>query len=493
VRPEQLRNDLTQWRRIRAGSLPAETVAVAAAARAAGDWRTAAAVAHGDVDIDLDAVRERFGDAATDALEDDLRHLALDLLWWHLPRHRAGMTTLRARTAAILAPETGAERAPLIRVGLPLAPTGPQRLSLTVVDLSDIADERWYFAPRHTWDVRAAAGLRAAWGGSGDRPPLLTPDGKPLPVRALGEGNDEAADTERIYRRLAGGNYAGAWFDCGILLEFDDMEALQRKAMPPTCPVGVAEDATAAGRAFDQMTVSTEFGAHMALTLSDPIVAAASSSLDFLDVPYRIATSAVPADLVLIFAGLQTPDDLHPLMRSSLFPERRASAATTAISREAEAATPVRVRCAGAWHRVEVAGGELRLADHSAGRAQHGETGWLLDRLALGTVDPHMRDANGWTLMHMAMWMDHDRLAPVLRDHGVAIDARDRIGRTPLYVAVHQGGPAAWVRWLLDAGADPYAETVHGADAFVVLRRSRRSDLPFLDELRGWRRGVQAR
>jgi hypothetical protein len=511
--------------------LSPSAIADAAAARRAGDWRAAAAFARTDVDVDLDALRERHGDAAVDAVEDDLRHLALDLLWWHLPRHTGGMTTLRARTAAILAPATGATEALLIRVGLPLAPTGPQRLSLTVVD--DFSDERWFFAPRHTWDVRVAPGLRAAWGGSVERPPLLTSDGRPMRARDLGLDDDAAADTERIYRLLVDGDPFSAWFECGIELDIADNRPLHPDSASPTCPVGVADDARAVARAFGEDTVSTVFATHLNLTMSTPIQASGWDPQDYLDVPWRIATAPVPADLVLLYAGMQTPDDLHPLIRASLFPDRAETGATTRFAPAVEPGAPVRVRCGADWHRVAVADGELRLDDHdpdevrrermlrslggtSTGcfavreqwttgatrlprdlaaqrreirrRAQNGETDWLLDEIALGSVDPRMRDANGWTLLHMAMWMDWERLAPLVVGHGVPIDVTDRIGRTPLYVAVHQGGPAAYVHWLLDHGADPNASTEHGADTFSVLYRSRRSDLDRIDALRTARR-----
>src|SRR4051794_8780849 len=79
-----LRRDLPQWRKIRAEMPSPRVVEAAAAARRSGDWRTAATIAGGDVTIDLDAVRDRFGAEAAEQVEDDLRHLALDLLWCHL-------------------------------------------------------------------------------------------------------------------------------------------------------------------------------------------------------------------------------------------------------------------------------------------------------------------------------------------------------------------------------------------------------------------------
>ncbi|GIH19493.1 ankyrin repeat domain-containing protein [Rugosimonospora africana] len=536
----QRRNDLTQWHRIRTTTIPAGMVEAATAAREAGYWRAAAMAARADVDVDLAAVRDTFGAQAAEGVEDDLRHLALDLLWWHLPRHTGGMTTLRARASAVLAPVRGAADAPLIRVCLPPSPTGPQRLSVSVSTAEELSDERWFVAPRYMWDVRESGALRTAWGGSADRPPLLRPDGRPVPHDALGGGTDRAAGTERVYRMLADGDHPGAWRACGIELEFDKPEALQRKAAPPTCPVGVADLAREVARAFDTERVSTLFGAHLNLTVGDTVTAEASDPSEYLEVTPRIPTAAAPVDLALIHAGLLDPTDLHPLMRAALFaaappaagsPPTRPTATIRAARpgpfapAQSQPGAPVRVRCRGDWHLVGVRDGALRLHDHDdeeqrreqvlrslggrsdgcfavqqdwttgatrlpralAGqrreivrRVQNGDTNWLLDGLDRGVIDPHLREAHGWTLLHMAMWVDHERVYPVLREHGIPVDVRDRIDATPLYVAVMHGGPAALVRRLLDDGADPFAETVHGASPHDVVYRTRREDLPFL-------------
>ncbi|MFC7761513.1 ankyrin repeat domain-containing protein [Catellatospora bangladeshensis] len=113
-----------------------------------------------------------------------------------------------------------------------------------------------------------------------------------------------------------------------------------------------------------------------------------------------------------------------------------------------------------------------------------GDTDWLLDGLARGVIDPHMRDGSGWSLRHTAMWVDHERLLPLLDAAGVPVDARDRAGRTPLYVAVMNGGDVSLIHRLLAAGADPFAETVHGAMvASSAAYRARRDDLDFLTKL----------
>lgn len=561
-----LRGDLTQWRRIRTRMPTPQAVVAAADARAAGDWRAAAALADTDVDVDLDEIRHRFGPQAAADLDADLHHLALDLLLWHLPRHRGGMTTLRARTSAVLAPRAVDHDTPLIRVRLPLSPTGPQRLRLTVVTLGELNDHRWYLAPRHTWDVRETSALRAAWGCSADRPPLLAPDGAPLPWSALGTGGDPAAATERVYLMLAAGEYTAAWRACGIELPFTDTKALQRDSTAPTCPVGLATEIRAAAATFAQRPrfpaerVDTLFGAHLNVSVGDELVAAESDAHDYNEGPPQVASGPVPADLALLHAGLLTPDDLHPLLRAALFPVlpppaiRRsgghpptaglgptanagpadATAGTAVLpDRElprgpamGEPGALVRVRCRGEWHLVAVRDGALRLHAHdadelrreqalrvmggaSAGcfavrdtwltgvgrlpkalaaqrtrvreRLLDGDTEWLLDGLATGAVDPLMRDGSGWSLRHMAMWVDHTRLLPLLDAAGLPVDAPDRIRRTPLYVAVMNGGSPALIQALLDAGADPRAETVHGASpGSVAAGNARRDDLAFL-------------
>ncbi|MET7422636.1 hypothetical protein [Dactylosporangium sp. NPDC005555] len=540
-----MRPDLPQWRRIRAESLPHAEVDAAAALRAAGDWRGAAALARCDVDVSFDAAR--FDAAAVAALEDDLRHLSLDLLRWHLPRHRGGMSTLQPMVSAVLAPRAGADRAPLLKVRLPKSPTGPQRLRLTVATLDELEHERWYVAPRYTWDVRESTGVRAAWGGSPHRMPFLDPE-------RFGVGTDEAAATERTWQRLVDGDLAGAWKACGIDVSGVETEALQRPSAPPTLPVGVADEARAAAAAFGVGHVATLYGVSLTLSV-DTMTAEALDVSEYLEVPTRILTGSVPPDLALIAAGPQHADALHPLVHQALFsgsiadhgpPAKQAKHDQPAEQAEhdqpAEQAEhdqparllryapgrPTQVRCQGVWHKVAVTGGRLGLPDHdddeqlreralrslggtSSGcyavqetwttgtgrlphelagqcrlvkhRMQHGDTGWLLDGLDRGVIDPHMRDANGWSLLHLTMWVDFERVLPVLLAAGVPVDARDRVGRTPLYLAVMNGGPPDLMRRLLAEGADPRAETVHGSwPAYVARSRQYWQDLTFLFE-----------
>ncbi|MER7007954.1 hypothetical protein ABT297_33595 [Dactylosporangium sp. NPDC000555] len=503
-----LPRDLAQWRRIRAGMPSPALVAAAAEARASGDWHGAAALMPVDVDVDLAKVRDGFGAEAAAALEDDLRHLCLDLLWWHLPRHRGGMTTLQGTVSAVLAPKSGAGTAPLLRLRLPRSPTGPQRVQLGVATFAELEYERWYLPPRYTWDVRETAGLRSVW------------------------------EEPWVYSLLSDGDFESAWRRCGITLNFTDPAALQRPSAAPTSPLGVAEQARAAARAFGVESVATLFGAYLTLHVpaptadpTAPLAADASDPSEWHEVPVRIPTGTVPPDLALIAAGLLSPSELHPLMRSALFPDDVSRLPPgIAVSPESPRHTGnFRVRCRDEWHRLSIADGALRLHDHDeveqlreaamhslggavsgcyavreawhtgAGRLpralrdhrrevvhrlQHGDTEFLLAGLADGTIDPRMRAGNGWSLLHMVMWLDHERALGPLLAAGLEVDVRDRIDRTPLYAAVMNGADPELVRRLLAAGADPRAETVHGSWPIAVARsRGDWRDLRFLTEL----------
>ena len=523
--------DPTRWQRIRSAPTLHDMIAPATAARLAGDWRAAAAAARTDVDIDLEEVGARFGAAAAATVEEDLRHLALDLLWWHLPRHHGGRATLRPRASAILMPRPGRISGPLIRVRLPLSPTGPQRLRMSVVSIDDLDGPQAFFTPGYTWDVRAASGLRAAWGGSADRPPLLRADGTPVTAAELGSGGDRAAGTERIYRLLADGDDIRAWADSGIAIDIGAPSEVpwRKKLWPPPCPVGLADEARSVAAALGTDTAATAFAGYVWLRLGGDIRASLSSHGEFLETGAKLALSGVPADLILLATGRQRPDDLHPLMHASLFPELPAPASRRPAT-TSPAAPPVRVRCGGGWHEIGVSGGSLRLDHHDEaeiqrervirslggtstgcfaardgwlagatrlprllarqrrevfGHVQAGDTDWLVEGLIGGTIDPHVRDGLGWTLMHVVMCVEHERVLPLLCAAGLAIDERDRVGRTPLYVATMNGAAPDLIRWFVDAGADPNAQTEHGSSpARVAARRARNPEVGFLSELR---------
>src|SRR5689334_248103 len=91
------------WQRVREFAVPQAMIESATARRHAGDWAGACAAARVDVDLDLKAVARTGGAALAASIRADLRHLAPDLLRWHMPRIapdgllRPGLTVTLAR------------------------------------------------------------------------------------------------------------------------------------------------------------------------------------------------------------------------------------------------------------------------------------------------------------------------------------------------------------------------------------------------------------
>src|SRR4051794_22376139 len=94
---------LLRWLRVREFAVPPSMIETATARRSVGDWAGACAAARVDVDLDLRAVARARGRELAARVRADLRHLAPDLLRWHLPRIgpdgllRPGLTVALAR------------------------------------------------------------------------------------------------------------------------------------------------------------------------------------------------------------------------------------------------------------------------------------------------------------------------------------------------------------------------------------------------------------
>ncbi|MGW2363276.1 ankyrin repeat domain-containing protein, partial [Streptomyces phaeofaciens] len=222
--------------RIRRYAVPHRMIERATARRLAGDWRGACAAANVDIAFDLSEVADHCGDDIVALLEDDLRHLAPDLLRWHLPRTLGGRTTLATDRTVVLAryrpktPGEGRRATPYLHVTTPPMIDGPQRIALRFETIEDEqaagvfgpTTDDWRTA-RHLWDARHTAELRERYAGSTERPPFFHADGTPrgaeeLPTADPGDG-DPAARAEWATLLHQKGDTPAAFAAAGIELD----------------------------------------------------------------------------------------------------------------------------------------------------------------------------------------------------------------------------------------------------------------------------------
>ena len=140
------------WRRVREFAVPPSMIETATARREAGDWAGACAAARVDVDFDVRAVARDI----VPLLRDDLRHLAPDLLRWHMPRVAPDGLLRPGLTVALARYPDGRH---LVAGTPPAWAEAGQRISLT---LRPRSDPRYRLdLHRHLWDARRAADLRS--------------------------------------------------------------------------------------------------------------------------------------------------------------------------------------------------------------------------------------------------------------------------------------------------------------------------------------------
>ncbi|MEU3450867.1 ankyrin repeat domain-containing protein [Streptomyces thermolilacinus] len=547
-------DEVSSWRRVRHHAVPRWMIERATAHRLAGDWAAACAAAHTDLALDVAAVRRRHGADTADALLDDLRHLAPDLLRWHLPRVLGGWTTLATDLDVVLA--AYGTPGPCLYVTTPPMRSGPQRLTLRFGAPRRPRPRRpaltvdWTTA-RHLWDARHADELRERVGGGPDRAPFCHPDGTPrtaaeLPTADPGPG-DPAGRSEWIDLAFHAGDFEGAFTAAGIDYDPTPPPSRSRYDAGTTDP-----GALMGGRHMDVARVAAEVrrlaahgrGDRFLLPLSGRTVMLFEPSGPAPDAPVlvrlarRDATDGVPTlaeahwrrlpDLDLLRGGGVAPGELHPLVARSLFPALDAGQSGPGPAYGPPGpglSEPVRVRCRDQWHQVVFRDGALAMphteeeqrrerALRAFGgavtgcfavqqawtarglrlpkdlkalrkelflRAQHGDTPGVVALLDAG-LDPHVRDADGRTLLHALNLLDHEELLPRLLAAGVDLEARDALGRTPLYTAVHARGSRALVEALLAAGARVDVLDDNERSLAHLVRIYRRRDLLFLRE-----------
>ncbi|MFD6875555.1 MULTISPECIES: ankyrin repeat domain-containing protein [unclassified Streptomyces] len=474
LRPE----DAAAWLRIRRHAVPRRMIERATAHRLAGDWGSACAAARVDITFELPRIASRYGAAVAGAVERDLRHLAPDLLRWHLPRVLGGRTTLAPGRRIVLAhydPDGAAARGrgvPALHVTTHAMVDGPQRLRLSCAPLPwhGVTDhhpawstEDWTAAGR-LWDVRHTAELRSH-AGPADRLPFFRPDGTPLAPEELPAADPGAADpagrAEWSAVLQARGETEEALAVAGIALDPTRPEAPYLAQSVRTAlaalrgavvdPSRIADEARryAAAGAGDRFHFVPHRRCPVGLEPADPgsgailsarVGLARGEQLHGLTRLPDHAWQPLP-DLQLVRAGRLDPRALHPLVGAALFP----GAGPAAGPPDPAAPRPVRVRCAGVWHEVRSRGGVLDIPhdeqDQQRERALR-ESG--------GTAVGCFAAREAWT-------SGKGRLPRALRAERDELLQRLQHGDAPAVLA------------LLDAGVDPWARDAKGRGLLHLL------------------------
>ncbi|MFE2298825.1 ankyrin repeat domain-containing protein [Streptomyces sp. NPDC059445] len=468
-------DEASSRRRIRRYAVPRWMIERAAAARLAGDWRAACAAANVDVAFTLSEVADQCGHDVATALEHDLRHLAPDLLRWHLPRILGGRTTLATDKTVVLAryrPKAADEdrlTAPYLHITTPAMVEGPQRIALRFGTVEDEKDggvfgpgtEDWRHA-RHLWDARHTTELRERCGGGTDRPPFFHADATPLNTHELptadpGTG-DPASRAEWTTLLHEKGETRAALAAAGIEADLTPVENSRWYRVDLEELLG--------GIALDHTRLEPEIRRQVAAGVGDRFVIAAHWRTYILLEPAagggllmravdREEAKGVPLlaealwrrlpDLDLLRAGGITAERLHPLVREALFPALPVPA-TPAGPPEPTLPEPVRVRCRGEWHEVAFRPGGLLAMPHTDDEQQRERA----LRAFGGTVAGCFALEQTWT-------SGDGRLPKALR-----------IQRTELFLRA-QHGDTPGVLALLDAGVDPRVRDPKGRTLLHLL------------------------
>lgn len=353
---------LSLWLRVREFAVPPSMIETASARRLRGDWAGACAAARIDVDLGLRALERVHGRELARRVRDDLRHLAPDLLRWHMPRIapdgllRPGLTVALARYGQTGRPAPdgvgpdGVGPVPHLVARTPPAwADAGQRISLAWWDGhrtgpgAGAAARHPHPRPsrlfrfdlhRHLWDARRAEELRAR---SGDgRAPASSPGPLETPPEAVPAGlrcalDRWAAEAELLNR--AEGRSAGG----PVVVRLGS----GRRVLLEPLPDGGA-----------------------AVTPAPPENLAAT-----LPVLPDAATWVLP-DLELLRAGLVGPDRLHPLVVAALVPDHRPAGP---VRPPDAAGQPRLVECRGARHRIALVDGVLTPLDHDPAEVRREE------------------------------------------------------------------------------------------------------------------------
>ena len=352
---------LSFWLRVREFAVPPSMIETATARRLAGDWGGACAAAGFDVDLQPRSVARVHGTELAARVRADLRHLAPDLLRWHMPRI-APDGLLRPGVSLTLARYDSAGERPLHLVARtpPAWADAGQRISLALWDGSSEAGDGGCRHPhppphrryrldlhRHLWDARRAVELRVRSGV--DDPPVTDPAVLRLVPRGRRCAVERWAAEAAILLRAEGRSDGRVVVRCG---------ARQRLALD----------------------LATDRDGPPTMRITQASRSAGASALPVLP---DAATWVLP-DLELLRAGAIEAGRLHPLVAPALVPGHAPDAATAAPD---PAGRPRLVDCRGALHRIGLVDGVLAPLDHDPDEVRREE---LLAALS-GTPLPCLR------------------------------------------------------------------------------------------------------
>ncbi|WP_433709208.1 hypothetical protein ACQP2U_22015 [Nocardia sp. CA-084685] len=333
---------LSFWPRVREFAVPPSMIETATARRLAGDWAGACAAAGFDVDVDLRSMARVYGRELAAEVRSDLRHLAPDLLRWHLPRV-APDGLLRPGLTITLARYPGG-RAGFVHLVVRTAPAwadAGQRVGLALWDGPGTAtglhphprpDRRFRMdLHRHLWDARRAdeLGIRCGAEPGADR---SAPDPTLLEIVPWDRGY--AVDRWAAEAR--------------ILL---DSEGRQ--------------ESTFLVRLGARQRVIAELGP-AGLRSAAAYPAGAVSALPVLP----DAATWQPPDLDLLRTGMISLDRLHPLVAAALVPDYSPS---ESVRGPIQAERTHLVECGGEQHRIGLVDGALSALDHDRGEIRREE------------------------------------------------------------------------------------------------------------------------
>ncbi|MFF7209636.1 hypothetical protein ACFZAU_03745 [Streptomyces sp. NPDC008238] len=340
---------LSLWLHVREFAVPPSMVENATARRRTGDWAGACAASGVDVDLNLRSLARTHGRELAARVRADLRHLAPDLLRWHMPRVapdgllRPGLTITLARYGVPGA--EGGEQVHLVVRTPPAWADGGQRFSLALWDPARPdagALHHPHHRPhrrfrldlhRHLWDARRTGELPLRAGTGRRRAgPTGLPDPEPpgpLPPHqrcAVDRWEDEA---RRVLR--AEGRTTGA-----VCVRLGSRHRLL---------VDVSRDGHGTGAPTARITEATgdAGGSRLLPVLPD-------------------AATWVPPDVELLDAGLLGADGLHPLVAAALVPGHRPSCPQGPSGPSGPSARVV--ECRGEAHRIGLVDGVLAALDH---------------------------------------------------------------------------------------------------------------------------------